>query len=252
MNDGYCLAYRSAWLNPIFRDLLEAGIWNWIYQSCAWKETTVRVNGCVFDLKRGELVTTISFISQGFRISPQSTRTLIKNLEKSGMINIRTNKQATIISVCNYDKFQDLNYTGNKRTNKRVTIDQQTPNNNKNTLNTDNTLNTIIHTAFDDYNSLANKHGLAIVQKLTDARKSKLLARLKDCGGLDGWNVCLEKVRNSEFLTGSNKSGWKADFDFIVTESKFSKIMEGSYDNKKQIKTDKVTSQIEDILQNGW
>lgn len=144
MNDGYCLAYRSAWSNPIFRDLLEAGVWNWIYQSCAWKETTVRVNGCMFELKRGELVTTISFISQGFRISPQSTRTLIKNLEKSGMINIRTNKQATIISVCNYDKFQDLNYTGNKRTNKRVTNDQQTPNNNKNTINTYNTINTII------------------------------------------------------------------------------------------------------------
>jgi len=150
LDDGYCLAYRSAWKNPIFRDLLEAGVWNWIYQSCAWKETTARVNGCVYDLKRGELVTTISFISQGFRISPQSTRTLIKNLEKSGMINTRTNKQATIISVCNYDKFQDLNYQPNKRSNKRVTNDQQTGNNNKNTDNTDNTLKTEIQEYISD------------------------------------------------------------------------------------------------------
>lgn len=138
---GYCLAHRSAWSNPVFRDLLDAAIWNWIYQSCAWEDTTVRVNGCIFDIKRGELVTTVSFISKGFRISEQSTKTLLKNLEKSGMINKRTNKQATIISVCNYDIYQDLKTTGNKRTNQRVTNDQQTGNYNNNTLNTLNTLN---------------------------------------------------------------------------------------------------------------
>lgn len=114
--------------------------------------------------------------------------------------------------------------------------------------------NTIILTAFDGYNSMAKNHGLAVVQKLTETRKTKLSARLRDCGGIDGWNECLKKVGNSEFLTGSNKNGWKADFDFIVTESKFTKIMEGSYDNKKQSNTEKakLTSQIEDILENGW
>lgn len=130
-NEGFCLAYRAAWFNPVFKDLLEAGVWNWIYQNCAWKDTQVRVNGVTYNLKRGELVTTISFISQGFRISAQSTRTLLKNLENQQMINKRTNKQATIISVCNYDIYQDFEKATNKRTNKRLTNDQQTGNNNK-------------------------------------------------------------------------------------------------------------------------
>lgn len=140
---GYCLAYRAAWSNPVFRDLLDAAIWNWIYQSCAWEDTTVRVNGCIFNIKRGDLVTTVSFISKGFRISEQSTKTLLKNLEKSGMINKRTNKRATIISVCNYSIYQDLKTTTNQRTNKRVTNAQQTPNYNNNTLNTLNEINEV-------------------------------------------------------------------------------------------------------------
>lgn len=140
--DGFCLAHRAAWDNPVFRNLLEAGIWNWMYQTCVWKDTQVRMNGCVFPLKRGQLVTTISFISKGFGLSPQSTRTFLKNLENQQMINTRTNKQATIITICNYDKFQDLNEATNKRVNKRPTNDQQTGNNNKKELNTVYTVNT--------------------------------------------------------------------------------------------------------------
>lgn len=113
---------------------------------------------------------------------------------------------------------------------------------------------TDIQTAFENYNLMAKKKNLTVVQKITASRKAKLKSRLKECGGIDGWNSCLENVMNSDFLTGSNKSGWKADFDFIVTESKFSKIMEGSYANKKSANTEKakLTSQMEDIIQNGW
>lgn len=86
--------------------------------------------------------------------------------------------------------------------------------------------------AVELFNAMAEGAGISTVQKLTDARKKKLAARLKDCGGLEGWKAALEKVAGSAFLTGK-KTNWKADFDFIVTESKFTKIMEGSYNDLK-------------------
>lgn len=49
------------------------------------------------------------------------------------------------------------------------------------------------------------------------------------------------------FLTGKNNRKWRADFDFIVT-SKFTKIMEGAYDNTKKT----ANQQIEEIFKNGW
>lgn len=82
------------------------------------------------------------------------------------------------------------------------------------------------------FNELASEVGLAQVQKLTPSRKTKLTSRMKDAGGIEGWKIVLDMVRGSDFLTGK-KSEWKADFDFLVTASKFVKVMEGSYANVK-------------------
>jgi hypothetical protein len=92
--------------------------------------------------------------------------------------------------------------------------------------------------------------GLPVVQVRSDKRKKALRERLKECGGIDGWTACLEKVRASKFLTGDNKNAWKADFDFITTKSKFAKIMEGSYDNTE--KPDSKKQQLKEMYENGW
>ena len=86
--------------------------------------------------------------------------------------------------------------------------------------------------AVDLYNAMASEVGLPQAQKITDTRKSKIRARLKDCGGIDGWKAALTKVESSGFLTGQ-KTDWKADLDFILQESSFVKIMEGKYDDAK-------------------
>jgi uncharacterized protein YdaU (DUF1376 family) len=83
--------------------------------------------------------------------------------------------------------------------------------------------------AIDMFNAVAERAGLSKVQKLTAARMNLLKARLKDCGGIDGWHVAMAEIENSTFLTGVNDRGWKATFDFVVRESSFAKLMEGQY-----------------------
>lgn len=100
------------------------------------------------------------------------------------------------------------------------------------------------------FNQCAETHGFSKVQKLTAARKSKLKLRLKEAGGIDGWIVALEKISVSDFCRGQNDRGWKADFDFLVTEGSFVKLMEGKYDNNKP--EDKFKSQVRELAQNGW
>ena len=53
------------------------------------------------------------------------------------------------------------------------------------------------------WNELASRHGLAQIVRLTPQRKQKLIARLKDCGGISGWIAALEKVSKME-LGGSS------------------------------------------------
>jgi len=81
-----------------------------------------------------------------------------------------------------------------------------------------------------EWNSFAKQNDLAQVQKLTDTRKRHLKARLKDCGNLQDVIHILHQTATSSFLMGENKRGWKMDFDFFVTESRFTKIAEGAYD----------------------
>jgi len=79
------------------------------------------------------------------------------------------------------------------------------------------------------WNALAAECDLAAVQRVTAARRAKAKARLRDCGGLDGWAEALTKVRDSPFLRGDNDRGWRADFDFLLQESSFTKLLEGKY-----------------------
>lgn len=88
--------------------------------------------------------------------------------------------------------------------------------------------------AVELWNDFAKKHGLADVRKISQARKSKLTARLKDCGGLDGWKAALEKVASSPGLlgkaNGNGHAGWRCSFDFLLSDQKFTRLMEGTYD----------------------
>jgi hypothetical protein len=84
--------------------------------------------------------------------------------------------------------------------------------------------------AVDDWNAFANRNNLAKVQVISEVRRKKLVARLKDAGGIDGWRAALDLAGKSVFLLGkSAKSDWKMDFDFLLQQSSFIKLMEGSY-----------------------
>lgn len=80
------------------------------------------------------------------------------------------------------------------------------------------------------FNEMAERTGLAKVQKMNKARNGQLRGRLEDLGGLDGWKDALGKIEASHFLTGRNGGRWKATFDFIIRESSIIKIMEGNYE----------------------
>ena len=93
--------------------------------------------------------------------------------------------------------------------------------------------------AFDLYNNLAKEIELPVAMAFTDTRKTRLRQRLKSCGGIDGWKHALEKLKASGHCRGENDRGWVADLDFILQEKSFTKLMEGSYDDRKPSRVSK-------------
>ena len=91
----------------------------------------------------------------------------------------------------------------------------------------------------DIYNNLCSSN-LAVVTKISDGRK-RVIKKLLSNYSLEEIENTFLKVSNSQFLTGTGEhSDWKASFDWIVKESNWIKIMEGNYDNKTSVKSEKV------------
>lgn len=131
---GFTKSYRDKWRHPIFRDLLEASVWSWMCDTAVWEDTRINYCGQVISLSRGQLITSRSFISKGFRIGEQSIRTLLARMENDGMINQQPTSHGTIITICNYSKYQDYQPATNQPTNQPPTSPQPATNQNKKEL----------------------------------------------------------------------------------------------------------------------
>jgi len=76
------------------------------------------------DVKRGQFISSLGNISNATGISIQSIRTILKKLEKTNEIEVKSTSQFTIVTICKYECYQDENET----TNKPLTNNQQTTN----------------------------------------------------------------------------------------------------------------------------
>lgn len=81
----------------------------------------------------------------------------------------------------------------------------------------------------DSYHELCTS--LPAVKMLTESRKMAI----RDClhtHSINEIRQAFEKTEASPFLKGSNESGWKANFDWIIKPDHLIKILEGFYDGR--------------------
>ena len=76
------------------------------------------------DVKRGQFISSLGNISNATGISIQQIRTILKKLEKTNEIEVKSTSQFTIVTICKYECYQDENDTANKP----LTNNQQTTN----------------------------------------------------------------------------------------------------------------------------
>jgi len=85
----------------------------------------------------------------------------------------------------------------------------------------------------DLYNNTCN---LTKVRTIGEERKKHIKARWKQYNHtLTTFEELFSKTANSLFLNGKNDRGWSADFDWLMNENNFAKVLEGKY-NKEQNK----------------
>lgn len=213
-------------------------------------------------IKRGQLVTSLGGLSIRSGIPIQSLRTCLQKLVESEQITKESTNKYTIITICNYDRYQTNSTSSQQTTNNQITNDQQTGNNQP-TINQQTTNNTTrnkegeeieeeknIFTNYQD-NSLSvsptdgipwseivrffNETTKCVFGKIrlpfSETRKSLVRARIKSYG-IDTFYEVIRKAAASKFLAGDNNRSWTASFDWMMRPSNFEKILSGNYDDK--------------------
>lgn len=86
----------------------ERGAWSWIIGETEWKDTTKYVNGRPVYLKRGQFTSSLRFMADKWQWDKNKVDRYLKKLKLWSMIEIGTDTGTgqTVITVCNYNKYQ--------------------------------------------------------------------------------------------------------------------------------------------------
>jgi hypothetical protein len=81
----------------------------------------------------------------------------------------------------------------------------------------------------ESWNETADQCGLPRIAKLTDRRKRAFAVRQREYPDIEDWRKAFRCLRDSPWMHGDNKTGWRADPDFFLQPKSFTKLVEGSY-----------------------
>lgn len=254
----------ASWIK-IFRELLQ---WEW-FQKAEMVQLFIYLllkANCVdkqwqgITIKRGQLATSNATIRQDLRLSEQQIRTCIKRLISTGEITYKSTNRYVVITICNYDKYQEVGNTTNEPTNNQSTDKQRAINEQSTTTKEVKNIRSKEYNIIDikqesgsnDQLSSASDEAKAVepakpktgklpfkeikemwnetcpgfpkLFTISEARKNKMRLRIAEMSGAEKALPLLKqiftKMQESNFLKGDNKRGWKASFDWLFENDK--------------------------------
>ena len=244
---------RSLFLDEAFKDqpFTEREAFMWLVMEASWKDRTKRVGVVVIDLRRGQLAASMRFMADAWGWEKSTVDRFLKRLEKRDMIGTESGTGISVITIRKYNDYQgaptasgsgenekrDSSGTAAGQTRTPEVIPEASLEEERDTdvslvLSAPEPASPIAE-AVRVYNETADATGWPKVQTLSPARSKALKARLRDCGGIEGWRVAMDKGKASDFLCGRTPKVWTGcGFDWITKQANFAKLMEGNYDNR--------------------
>lgn len=106
---GFAVLYREAVDHPLFAgDSSRLGAWAYLVLKACWKPTKFNIGGKIVELARGQLCASRSQLADAWGWKPSAVERFLVRLETEQMIGRATGQGRTIVTICNYAKYQDL------------------------------------------------------------------------------------------------------------------------------------------------
>lgn len=165
-----------------------------------FKDSEWEWKGKKYVVKRGQMITSVKSICEcaGKDITTQNVRTALARFEKYEFLTIETTKRSSLITIVNYNKYQDAPSEANKQTNNQLTINQQTGNNQL-TINQQSTNNQL--TTKEEYKERKES------KECKEEKESKELKDLKN--SCSEHSQTAEPEADVEAIILNDKSEWR-------------------------------------------
>lgn len=106
---GFAVIYRETVEHPLFTgDAARLGAWVHLILKACWKPTKFRISGKIVELSRGQLCASRAQLAEAWGWKPSAVERFLVRLETEQMIGRETGQGRTVITICNYDKYQDI------------------------------------------------------------------------------------------------------------------------------------------------
>lgn len=240
MMSGFIVMQRAALDHPLLKDGERFRAWFWMCASACWRPTRFDIGGKMVTLERGQLCASRSQMAKEWGWSESAVERFLTRLKTEQMIERETGQGRSIITICNYEKYQDISDPTGQGTGRATGQRSDSDRTAKEPLNkgTKNPPLPPKGKAPLDYaqiqkrwNDLAAKHGLPICEVMTDRRRSAIRARFNEYD-LDAIHRAIDAVFVSSFCLGRKKD-FRADFDFVFQAKSFGRLIEGSYSDER-------------------
>lgn len=112
---GWICLHRGWRDNEVFGGpevMSEREAWSWLIETAAWKPTVRRsAKGERVEIARGQLHTSLRALGTVFGWGKNKVDRFLSRLAKHSMIGTASDPNGLIVTICNYDKYQDVQPT---------------------------------------------------------------------------------------------------------------------------------------------
>jgi hypothetical protein len=207
------------------------GAWIDLMILATHKGKTFYIRGNEVKIESGQVGYSIKSLSKRWKWNDRTVTRHLNSLQTREMIQYRTNHLTTIITILNWQDYQNSTAQDTEQDTVQTQNRIQTNKNDKNVKNDKE------YNIYAQWNEFAVNNHLAQILQLSDKRRSAINKRLSE-KEFDMAKI-FELIKMSDFLLGK-KGDWKVTFDFVFcSTTNYLKILEGKYTDRAGIKPTK-------------
>jgi len=152
--EGYIKLHRKLLENPLCNRLDYLGLWAHLLLRANHKEAELMSDIGIIKLKPGQFITSRDKLGKELSANPSKIERMLKRLEIGQQIKQEANSRFRIITIVNWNKYQQTEQLPNSRTDNKRTAGEQLANTNNNDKNDKNDKKELATKVADPINQL--------------------------------------------------------------------------------------------------